>query len=61
MIALPNKTSELVEDTLESKLFCSLGVAERIHTDRGTQFGFLLFMQLCDVSGVAKSDVEWDL
>ena len=55
--ALPvqNESAETIAETLEKRVFCYLGVPERIHTDQGAQFESKLMAKLCALSGVRKS------
>ena len=55
--ALPvqNGSAETIAETLEERVFCYLGVPERIHTDQGAQFESKLMAELCALWGVGKS------
>ena len=55
--ALPvqNGSAETIAEILEERVFCYLGVPERIHTDQGAQFESRLMAELCALWGVRKS------
>ena len=50
-----NGSAETIAETLEERVFCYLGVPERIHTDQGAQFESKLMAELCALWGVWKS------
>ena len=47
--ALPvqNGSADTIAEMLEERVFCYLGVPERIHTDQGAQFESKLMAELC--------------
>ena len=55
--ALPvqNGSTETIAQKLEERIFCYLGVPERIHTDQEARFGSRLMAELCALWGVRKS------
>ena len=54
--ALPvqNGSADTIAEILEERVFCYLGVPERIHTDQGAQFESRLMAELCTLWGVRK-------
>ena len=52
---MQNGSAETIAETLEERVFCYLGVPERIHTDQGAQFESKLMAELCALWGVRKS------
>ena len=54
-IASTNGSAETIAETLEERVFCYLGVPERIHTDQVAQFESKLMAELCALWGVRKS------
>lgn len=54
-IPLVDGTAEVVAHALEHRVFCYLGLPERVHTDQGAQFESKLMHELCQLWGVEKS------
>ena len=54
-LQVQNGSAETIAETLEERVFCYLGVPERIHTDQGAQFESKLMAKLCALWGVRKS------
>ena len=52
---MQNKSAETIAQTLEKRVFCYLGISERIHTDQKAQFELRLMAKLCALWGVRKS------
>ena len=54
-LPIPNGSAEVIAEILEERVFCYLGLPERIHTDQGAQFESKLMAELCALWGIAKS------
>ena len=52
---MQNGSAETIAETLEERVFCYLGVPERIHTDQGAQFESRLIAELCAFWVVRKN------
>lgn len=54
-LPLPDATAPVVAGTLDSRIFCYLGLPEQIHSDQGAQFQSSLMLELCRLWKVTKS------
>ena len=54
-IAIPDATAPTVARTLDQRVFCYMGLPERIHSDQGAQFQAQLMTDLCQIWGVNQS------
>ena len=48
-LPIPNGSAEVIADILKERVFCYLGIPERIHTDQGAQFESKLMAELCNL------------
>ena len=56
-LPVPNGSAETRAETLEERVFCYLGVPERIHTNQEAQLKSKLMAELCARWGVMKSHI----
>ena len=54
-LSVQNGSAETIAKILETRVFCYLGVPERIHTDQGAQLESRLMAELCTLWDVRKS------
>ena len=54
-LPIQSGSAETIAKILEERVFCYLGVPERIDTDQGAQFESRLMAELCALWGVRKS------
>ena len=54
-LALPDATAPVVENALDRRVFCYLGLPEQIHTNQGAQFESQLMAKLCQLWNVGKT------
>lgn len=54
-LPIPDGTTPVIARTLETHVFCYLGIPEQIHSDQGSQFESALMQELCQLWGVKKT------
>ena len=54
-LAIADATAPTVASVLDKRVFCYLGLPERIHSDQGAQFQSQLMQELCQLWGVTKT------
>ena len=55
VLPVQNGSGETIAETLEERVFCYLGVPERIRTDQEAQFESRLMAELCALWGCGKA------
>ena len=54
-LAIRDATAPVVATALDEKVFCYLGLPERLHSDQGAQFESSLMTELCHLWGIEKT------
>ena len=54
-IPIPDGTTPVVAQALDSRIFSYFGIPEQLHTDQGSQFDSALMHELCQIWGINKT------